>query len=135
MLRCARRIETLAEEELIQEEEDRPEDEPEEVVVAWRKKFTRKCRRLVQGSTSGVYVLKVGDDFLTDKGLVDEELGQYWEGVFPQTQPYSVYVPSFGLWGFNLAVKNGEFNLAKTFQNELNHFTICKIFFLTLKII
>jgi spermidine synthase len=111
--------------------------DPDETVVSklYSQEFFKFIQRVL--GQNGILVTQSTSSYATPKAFWG--INKTLKSVFPQTQPYSVYVPSFGLWGFNLAVKNGEFNLAKTFQNELvnrilknnkfiNQNTISKIF-------
>lgn len=61
------------------------------------------------------------------------------QSVFTTTYAYTSYIPSFGLWGYNLSVKGGELKIDKKFTNSdvvkvlktnkyLNQDTYAKVF-------
>jgi len=113
--------------------------DPDETVVS--KLYSREFFKFIQRvlGQKGILVTQSTSSYSTPKAFWG--INKTLSSVFPQTQPYSVYIPSFGLWGFNLAIKNGELNIDKTFQNEsvnrvlkdnkfINQNTISKIFIL-----
>lgn len=89
--------------------------DPDETVVSklYSQEFFRFIYRVL--TPKGVLTTQSTSSYATPKAFWG--IHKTLNSVFTTTKPYNVYIPSFGLWGFNLAIKEGDFMLNKDLQN------------------
>ncbi len=99
---------------------DFPDPDDASIAKLYSQEFFRFSRRAL--AEGGVLVTQSTSPYATPKAFWS--IQQTMDSVFPGTRPYTLYVPSFGLWGFNLAVKNAEFLADKQLTNPATNRTL-----------
>jgi spermidine synthase len=69
-------------------------------------------------SKNGLLVTQSSSPYSTPK--VFWSINKTLQSVFPEVKPYTTYIPSFGLWGFNLVTKNSNYKLEKIITKPEN---------------
>jgi|694.fasta_scaffold94755_3 spermidine synthase len=90
--------------------------DPDETVISklYSQEFFRFIYRAL--APKGVLTTQSTSSYATPKAFWG--IHKTLNSVFATTKPYNVYIPSFGLWGFNLAIKEGDFVLDQNLQNK-----------------
>jgi len=82
--------------------------DPDETAIS--KLYSKEFYKMVYNKLSdrGVFVTQSTSAYSTPKAFWS--INKTLNSVFQETIPYTTYIPSFGLWGFNISFKESRYN-------------------------
>ena len=92
--------------------------DPDETAISklYSKEFYNFSKKAL--GKNGLLVTQSSSPYSTPK--VFWSINKTLQSIFPEVKPYTAYIPSFGLWGFNLVTKNSSYNLEKIITKPEN---------------